>query len=176
MASRLRHYLLLCTSWICLQVGLLDFGPESNYYMESCGFSDVKHSHLSRKLESRSQKCIFLGYGLDGNFGYRLWDPQTWQVVRSLDVIINESEMHKAPECPIELRRVTFSNVPTPSDCPTHNTRETTLQAASMKQSTISVGTLEQAISERSSHSDSQSVLATEETITNRTIRLRHLK
>jgi transposase InsO family protein len=28
-----------------------------------------------RKLESRSRKCIFLGYGPDGSFGYRLWDP-----------------------------------------------------------------------------------------------------
>jgi transposase InsO family protein len=30
-----------------------------------------------RKLESRSRKCIFLGYGPDESFGYRLWDPET---------------------------------------------------------------------------------------------------
>jgi hypothetical protein len=34
-----------------------------------------------RKLESRSRKYIFLGYGPDGSFGYRLWDPETHQVV-----------------------------------------------------------------------------------------------
>jgi hypothetical protein len=28
-----------------------------------------------RKLELRSRKCVFLGYGPDGSFGYRLWDP-----------------------------------------------------------------------------------------------------
>jgi hypothetical protein len=67
-----------------------------------------------RKLKSRSQKCIFLGYGRDGSFGYRLWDPMTHQVVRSLDMFFNEFVIHKPADRPIELRRVTFSNVPTP--------------------------------------------------------------
>jgi hypothetical protein len=40
-----------------------------------------------RKLELRSRKCMFLGYGPDGSFGYRLWDPETHQVVRSSDVV-----------------------------------------------------------------------------------------
>jgi hypothetical protein len=56
-----------------------------------------------RKLESRSQKCVFLGYGPDGSFGYRLWDPETHQVVRSSDVVINESVMHKSTKRPIEV-------------------------------------------------------------------------
>jgi hypothetical protein len=34
-----------------------------------------------RKLESRSRKCIFLGYGLDGSFSDHFWDPKTYQVV-----------------------------------------------------------------------------------------------
>ena len=29
-----------------------------------------------RKLEPRSRKCVFLGYGPDGEIGYRLWDPE----------------------------------------------------------------------------------------------------
>jgi hypothetical protein len=69
-----------------------------------------------RKLESRSRKCIFLGYGPHGSFLYRLWDPKTYQVVRSSDVAFNESAMHKVAERPIELRRVTFADVPTPTD------------------------------------------------------------
>jgi hypothetical protein len=71
-----------------------------------------------RKLESRSRKCIFLGYGPDGSFGYRLWDPETHQVVRSSDVVFNESAMHKSIERPIEVRRVTFSDVTAPLDGP----------------------------------------------------------
>jgi hypothetical protein len=69
-----------------------------------------------RKLESRSGKCIFLGYERDRSFGYRLWDPETHQVVRSSDVVFNESVMHKFVDRPIELQRVTFSNVTTPLD------------------------------------------------------------
>ena len=29
------------------------------------------------KLESRLWKCIFLCYGLDGRFGYKLWDQES---------------------------------------------------------------------------------------------------
>jgi transposase InsO family protein len=76
-----------------------------------------------RKLKSRSRKCVFLGYGPNGSFGYRLWDPETHQVVRSSDVVFNESAMHKAADCWIGLRRVTFADVPTPSDGPAQHTR-----------------------------------------------------
>ena len=34
-----------------------------------------------RKLEPRSRKCVFLGYGPDGEIGYRLWDPEHRQIV-----------------------------------------------------------------------------------------------
>jgi hypothetical protein len=61
--------------------------------------------------------------GPDGSFGYRLWDPETHQVVRSSDVVFNESVMHKSADRPIELRRVTFSDVTTPLDGPAQHTR-----------------------------------------------------
>jgi hypothetical protein len=67
-----------------------------------------------------------LGYGPDGSFGYRLWDPETHQVVRSSDVVFNEFAMHKSTECPIEVRRVTFSNVTAPLDGPAQHTRSAT--------------------------------------------------
>ena len=79
-----------------------------------------------RKLELRSQKCIFLGYGPEGEFGYRLWDPKNKQVVESLDVVFNESEMHKPVERPIEARRITFLVVSTPLHGSTQHTRATT--------------------------------------------------
>ena len=33
---------------------------------------------LRKKLDDKCRKCIFLGYGIDGQFGYRLWDPNTY--------------------------------------------------------------------------------------------------
>ena len=33
------------------------------------------------KLEPRSKKCVFLGYGPNGEIGYRLWDPEHKQIV-----------------------------------------------------------------------------------------------
>jgi hypothetical protein len=55
-----------------------------------------------RKLESRPRKCIFLGYRPNRSFGYRLWDPETYQVVQSSDVVFNESAMNKSTDRPIE--------------------------------------------------------------------------
>ena len=34
-----------------------------------------------RKLELISRKCVFLGYGPDGEIGYRLWDSEHKQIV-----------------------------------------------------------------------------------------------
>ena len=50
---------------------------------------------LRKKLDYKCRKCIFLGYGIDGQFGYRLWDPDTRTVVRSSDVVFYENKMHK---------------------------------------------------------------------------------
>jgi transposase InsO family protein len=44
------------------------------------------------KLDSKSRKCIFLGYA-DGVKGYRLWDPTAHKVVISRDVIFAEDKM-----------------------------------------------------------------------------------
>ena len=32
---------------------------------------------LHAKLDPKSRKCIFVGYGMDGQFGYHLWDPKS---------------------------------------------------------------------------------------------------
>ena len=50
-------------------------------------------------------------------------DPEHRQIVRSSDVVFNESAMHKTAERPIEVGRVIFSDVPTLHDGPAHNTR-----------------------------------------------------
>ena len=54
----------------------------------------------------------FLGYTHYGNFSHWLWDPENKQVVQSLDMVFNESEMHKLLERLIEVRkRATFSEM-----------------------------------------------------------------
>ena len=55
--------------------------------------------------------------------GYQLWDPEHRQIIRSSDVVFNESIMNQSIDKPIEVRRVTFSHVPTLQDGPTHKTR-----------------------------------------------------
>ena len=44
------------------------------------------------KLDSKSRKCVFLGY-TDGVKGYRLWDPTANKIVISRDVIFAEDKM-----------------------------------------------------------------------------------
>ena len=56
-----------------------------------------------RKLEPRSRNCVFLGYGPDGEIGYQLWEPEHKQIIRSSDVVFNESAMHKTAKRPIEV-------------------------------------------------------------------------
>jgi hypothetical protein len=46
------------------------------------------------KLESKSKKCTFIGYGVH-DFGYRLWDYENNKIIRSRDVIFNEKVMYK---------------------------------------------------------------------------------
>jgi len=41
------------------------------------------------KLDIKSEKCIFIGYK-DGLKGYKLWNPVTWKVVYSRDVVFRE--------------------------------------------------------------------------------------
>ena len=68
---------------------------------------------LMQKLAPKSQKCIFIGYGTEGEMGYRLWNPESHKVIRSSHVIFNESKMHKKPIKEIEFRKVTFEDIPT---------------------------------------------------------------
>ena len=51
---------------------------------------------------------------MDGQFGYRLWDPESQKVIRSNDVVFNETKMHKQPKKEVTYRKVTFSDVSPP--------------------------------------------------------------
>ncbi|KAE8664146.1 Serine-threonine protein kinase [Hibiscus syriacus] len=68
------------------------------------------------KLDTKSNKCAFFGYGGD-EFSYRFWDYENQKIIRSRDVIFNENVMYKAavheePDTP-ELRR--SSRIPKPT-------------------------------------------------------------
>ena len=46
------------------------------------------------KLEAKSKKCTFIGYGVN-DFGYRLYDYENQKIIRSRDVIFNEKVLYK---------------------------------------------------------------------------------
>ncbi|MCO5560432.1 hypothetical protein L7F22_014047 [Adiantum nelumboides] len=60
------------------------------------------------KLDPKSRKCIFVGYGDSGEMGYRLWNPESHKLVRCNDVVFSENTMYKPPVKKIEIRRVIF--------------------------------------------------------------------
>jgi hypothetical protein len=61
-------------------------------------FGCTAYVHISdqgrNKLDPKSKKCTFIGYGED-EFGYRLWDDENRKMIRSRDVIFNERVMYK---------------------------------------------------------------------------------
>ena len=78
-------------------------------------FSCEAYAHVSKefraKLDLKLRKCIFIGYGLDCQFGYRLWDPESRSIIRCSDVVFNETKMHKQPMKEVKFQKVTFFDV-----------------------------------------------------------------
>lgn len=64
-------------------------------------FGCISYVHIDStkrsKLDAKSQKCVFVGYGGD-EFGYRFWDYENRKIIRSRDVIFNENVMYKERE------------------------------------------------------------------------------
>ena len=91
-------------------------GKEPHYnHLRVFGCEAYAHvpKELRSKLNPKSHKCIFVGYGAEGEMGYRLWHPESNKVILSSDVIFNESQMHKQPTKEVEYRQVTFEDVET---------------------------------------------------------------
>ena len=60
------------------------------------------------KLDSKSEKCIFIGYK-DGLKGYKLWNPVIGEVVYSLDVVFREiKDVIKHEFQPKEPKKIEF--------------------------------------------------------------------
>lgn len=68
-----------------------------NYsFLRTFGYEAFVHvdKNNKTKLESKSQRCTFIRYGLD-DYGYQLWDFENLKIIRSRDVIFNEKVMYK---------------------------------------------------------------------------------
>jgi hypothetical protein len=72
-------------------------GKKVNYsFLKTFGCEAFVHIDKENrtKLESKSKKCTFIGYGVN-DFGYCLWDYENNKIIRSRDVIFNEKVMYK---------------------------------------------------------------------------------
>ncbi|KAE8707154.1 hypothetical protein F3Y22_tig00110387pilonHSYRG00984 [Hibiscus syriacus] len=61
-------------------------------------FGCISYVHIDSpersKLDAKSNKCAFVGYGGD-EFDYRFWDYENRKIIRSRDVIFNKNMMYK---------------------------------------------------------------------------------
>ncbi|KAK3032253.1 hypothetical protein RJ639_037427 [Escallonia herrerae] len=61
-------------------------------------FGCIAYAHNDKeerkKLDFKSQKCVFIGYAGD-EYGYRLWDYEHNKIIRSRNVIFDESQLYK---------------------------------------------------------------------------------
>ena len=67
---------------------------------------------LRSKLDAKFMKGIFMGYGDEGEMGYKIWLPQLKKVIHNRDVVINEASLLKndcASKC--DHKRVKFQHV-----------------------------------------------------------------
>jgi transposase InsO family protein len=72
-------------------------GKKVNYsFLKTFGCEAFVHIDKENrtKLEAKSKKCTFIGYGVN-DFGYHLWDYENNKIIRSRDVIFNEKVMYK---------------------------------------------------------------------------------
>ena len=72
-------------------------GKKVNYsFLKTFGCEAFVHIDKENitKLEAKSKKCTFIGYGVD-DFGFRLWDYEDHKIIRSRDVIFNEKVMYR---------------------------------------------------------------------------------
>ena len=60
------------------------------------------------KLSPHTMKCIFLGYGTDGDFSYSLWDLENRRLIQSSDVVFNEDSILSRNQQKIVGKRVSF--------------------------------------------------------------------
>ena len=90
--------------------------PVSYHRLKTFGCEAYAHvpKELCAKLDPKSRNCFFIGYGIDGQFGYCLRNPESQTVICSSDVVFNETKIHRHLEKEVAYRKVTFSDVSPP--------------------------------------------------------------
>ncbi|KAE8681332.1 hypothetical protein F3Y22_tig00111330pilonHSYRG00176 [Hibiscus syriacus] len=84
-------------------------------------FGCISYVHINSaegsKLDAKSNKYVFVGYGGD-EFGYRFWDYENRKIIRSRDVIFNENISPEAvQEEPVTPELRLSSRIPKPTQC-----------------------------------------------------------
>ena len=72
-------------------------GKKVNYsFLKTFGCEAFVHINKENrtKLEAKSKKCTFIGYGVN-DFGYRFDDNEKHKIIRSRDVIFNEKVLYQ---------------------------------------------------------------------------------
>ena len=72
---------------------------------------------LRQKSYYKCKECNFIGYGINGQVGYHLWDFDTHTKVKGSNVVFNESMVHKKPIMEEKVRKVVLKDFITYTLC-----------------------------------------------------------
>ena len=79
--------------------------------------------------------CIFLNCGTDGEFGYKLWDPENWKLIWSSDVVFNEDSIFSQQNQQKTVgKKVSFKDDRTVIEGPTHRAETEIRQTVELQQ------------------------------------------
>ena len=93
--------------------------PASYDHLRVFGCDSFVHvrAELRNKLDAKSMKGLFMGYGEEGEMGYRIWIPQLKRIIRSWDVVFNEAKLlHGNDSSNVDPKKVKFQHVQPPID------------------------------------------------------------
>ena len=85
--------------------------PASYDHLRVFGCDSFVHvrAELRNKLDAKSMKGLFMGYGEEGEMGYRIWIPQLKRIIRSRDVVFNEAKLfHGNDSSNVDPKKVKF--------------------------------------------------------------------
>lgn len=69
--------------------------PASYDHLKVFGCDAYVHIPVEKrtKVDMKSIKGVFMGYGDEGEMGYKVWEPLSRKIIRSRDVVFNEATL-----------------------------------------------------------------------------------